>query len=623
MTPVYLPPAPHGHAYYEASQLAAFTLYAGLLLAQGWQRGYAWRHWLPLVAAATLALMLGCQLIFLPPGQWLDWLRGDPAVAHALAAGPRSVLGGALASLLAVLALRRALGFRDWGVLDAFAGPLCWALVAQCIGCVLVGCCWGEVATPGSLGFSYGPGTPPYLMQQVRGLLPAGAEHSLPVVPTQLYHLLLCLGVGVLLHALRRATWPGGSRYLLAMGLLCLGRGLIECWRDPAGEPLLATPLVVAGVSLWRVQWLVLFEALALLGSWGWLIRRGGRSVPAETVAPGRPGWIALGLLLATGWLGGSLLTEPELLTLRILLLLVLLAEGRALLPHLYYGLPRLAGLPLATLLAGVILLATAQAPAPQREKSSEPTKIYTVSGGLLGNYHEAQENILETNWGCSSKQPLLLQQRVRAAGAELAVTTPATGFFDYDTWGGGVWVGEQRIAAHPFPTNSYRFVPTDTTLRYTLTDVHLYREVQHNRGWLSTGVRVGLHVGSLGYYSYFDNGNSRHTTWLMPELMVRLGNPRLLYGQADLCYGAENALGAYTARVSLGSGLGRIGGSQVLAGYAHSPHRDGPGLAFVSATIRPPSSTGLSALSIEPYFATNFDQHQQFSLKLNYRLGH
>jgi prolipoprotein diacylglyceryltransferase len=276
MPQLYLPPVSHGSFYYQLAQLAAFGVFVGLLLGQGYRRGYAWRQWLPLVATATLALMLGCQLVFLPLGEWLAWLRGDAAVAQALAHGPRSVVGGAAANLLAVLALKRTLGFRGWAVLDAFAGPLCWALAVQCVGCALVGCCWGEVAAPGSLGVSFGPGTLPYLAQQAQGLLVAGPGHSLPVVPTQLYHLLLCSGTGLVLHALRRraASWPDGSRYLLAMGLLCLGRFAIEFWRDPAGEPLLSVPLVLAGFSLLKMQWLLLFEGLALLGGWAWLLHR-------------------------------------------------------------------------------------------------------------------------------------------------------------------------------------------------------------------------------------------------------------------------------------------------------------------------------------------------------------
>ncbi|HET9503237.1 MAG TPA: prolipoprotein diacylglyceryl transferase family protein [Hymenobacter sp.] len=367
----------------------AFALYVGLLLAQGYRRGYAWRSWLPLVAAATLALVLGCQLVFLAPADWLAWLGGDVELARTVAGGPRSVVGGAAFSLGAVLALRRALGFRGWGVLDAFAGPLCWALAVQSVGCVLVGCCWGEPTATGTWGLLYGPGTPAYAAQLAQGLLGAGAPHALPVVPTQFYHLLLCAGTGLALHLLRRraAGWPGGSRYLLAMGLLCLGRWGIEFWRDAAGEPLLAAPLALAGYALpgLGLQWLLLLEAAALLGGWGWLVRR-GQPLGADALVPaGRtPALVGLGLLAATARLAPGTLSLPETLLLQALLLAVLLAEARTALRALGRNLPRLAGLPLSLPLAGALLLATAQAPVPQQ--TNAPSKTITLSGGVLGN---------------------------------------------------------------------------------------------------------------------------------------------------------------------------------------------------------------------------------------------
>ncbi|HET9503236.1 MAG TPA: hypothetical protein VFO93_06825 [Hymenobacter sp.] len=214
-----------------------------------------------------------------------------------------------------------------------------------------------------------------------------------------------------------------------------------------------------------------------------------------------------------------------------------------------------------------------------------------------------------------------MLQQRVRAAGGEVAVTT-AYSPTRSSTWGGGVWLGEQRVAIQTLPTSQYRFIARDTTISYFMSDIHLYREEHFGQEWLSFGVRAGLHMGSLGYFSYFDNGNARGTAFLMPELMLSLGNPRLLYGQADVCYGAENTLGAYTARAGLGSGLGQASGTTLLAGYAHSPHYPSPNLAFVSASLRLPSSTGLSALSLEPYFATDLARHNIFSLKASYRIS-
>lgn len=626
MPQLYLPPIAHGAFYYQMAQLAAFGVFVGLLLGQGYRRGYPWRQWLPLVAAATLALMLGCQLVFLPLGQWLAWLRGDAAVAQALAHGPRSVVGGAAASLLVVLALKRALGLRGGAVLDAFAGPLCWALAMQCVGCGLVGCCWGEVAAPGSLGVSFGPGTLPYLAQQAQGLLPLGAAHTLPVVPTQLYHLLLCGGMGLGLHLLRRraAAWPGGSRYLLATSALCLGRGVIELWRDPAGEPLLSTPL--AGGSLPVIQGLLLLEGLALLSGWVWLMRR--RVVaPAQPLAPAgaSTAWVALGLLVATGWLGGSLLAPAEVRTLQALLLLVLLAEARALLAGLGRGAPSLAGLPLAGLLGGALLLSTAQAPAPQEaQPPSSPSNSLTLSGGLLSNYHDADENFINHPGGCSGSTRYNTYQRTRAAGGELALNRTQTN--GYIRFGGGLWLGQQQVGVHrPSYFGAPFTIHPDTTLSYGLSDLHLYFEQERvsPRLGLAVAYRLGLHAGQLGYYSYFaDGGNSPEVNNFAPEAMLRLGLPRILYVQGDVGYGAENALGAYTSRLALGSGLGQLHGSRVLAGYAHSAHYPSPNLAFASANLRLPASAGLGALSVEPYFATDFDRHNIFSLKLHYQLG-
>jgi hypothetical protein len=627
MAHIYTLPSSHGHPYYEVCQLIAYTVYVALLLAQGQWRGYPWRYWLPLVATSTLALIIGCQLVALPPSAWLNWLWGDAALVAAVAEGPRSIFGGATASLLVVAAGRRALGFRGWGVLDAFGAPLCWALAVQCIGCLLVGCCWGEATLGADWGLAYGPGTLPYVVQQARGLLPAGAAHSLPLVPVQLVALLLCVAAGLVLHAVRRrAGWPPGSRYLLALGMLMLIRFTIDFWRDPASEPLGGAALTVAGCTLLQVQWLMLLGTLLMLGGWAWLVRR-PRVAPAPPVwvKAGQPILVALALLVATTRLAPSTLSAAETLLLQALLLIVLLAEARACLLALGQQLPRLAGLPLGALLVVALVSGTAQAPAPQRTPPSgdpAPTQTIIFSGGVLGNYHEAEQDILETSVGCSGKQPLALQQRVRGGGIEIAVEK-ATSPTQTSTWGGGVWLGQQQIDAQPLPNMGYQFITDrDTTFRHTLVDMHMYREIHTGQGWTSIGLRAGLHVGSLGYYSYFDDGNAKGSAFLMPELMLSLGNPRLLYGQADVCYGAENTLGAYTGRLALGSGLGQVGGSWLLAGYARSPHNPSPHMAFASASLRLPSSTGLSALSLEPYFATDLAKHNIFSLKASYRLG-
>ena len=622
---LYSPPAAHGHFYYDAAQLTAFVLYVGLLLAHGHRRGYPWRQWLPLVAAATLALMLGCQLVFLPPGQWLPWLRGDAAVVHALAVGPRSVVGGAAASLLAVAGLRRALGFRGWAVLDAFAGPLCWALVAQCVGCVLAGCCWGEADTTGLLDFSYAPGTLPYLAQQAQGLLPVGAAQSLPVVPTQRYQLLLCAGVGLVAHAARHRAWPGGSRYLLAMGLLCLSRFVLEGWRDPAGEPLLGAPVVLGGISLAGIRWLLLAEAAVLLGYWGWLVRRPLAPARPAVAAGGYPALVGLGLLAATGWLATSLLSPPEILTLQGLLLAVLVAESRHLLVGLGHRTPRLAGLPLSLLLGGALLLATAQTPAPQQNPPTTTDEVQhriTFSVGTLHNQYDERPSS-----GCGSSA-YTYGHRTQASGGEVAYQlAPNTAEPLVATVGGGAWVGTETIDLIGIK-GSPSYLPTpDYIGTHRLYDLHLYAEGHRNRLSDEFGLkyRFGLHMGQLGYSIKGNSDNIRQLN-VLPEMMLALGYGRKIFGQFDLGYGAENALGSYAGRIGLG--LGHPSSSYLLAGLAVAYHDPGDtdsaalGMGFVSARLRLPASIGLSALALEPYFATNFDRHTLFSIKLSYQLN-
>jgi phosphatidylglycerol:prolipoprotein diacylglycerol transferase len=184
--------------------------------------------------------------------------------------------------------------------------------------------------------------------------------------------------------------------------------------------------------------------------------------------------------------------------------------------------------------------------------------------------------------------------------------------------------VGELRTGYHYQGNKPGPFLgQPDSVLRTRLADVHLFFGQQRGHDWLTLRYRLGLHMGMLGRYAYSAEPLTKESdTYLAPEILLRLGHPRLLFAQYDSGYGAENALGAYTTRVALGSGLGHGDGRQLLLGYANSTHHPSPNMAFVSANLRLPAGTGLGALSLEPYFATNFDRHNIFSMKLNYRLG-
>ena len=614
-----IPYAP-SHDYYTPFYLLATLTNVLLLLWEGWRRGLPLRPWLTMIAASSLALILGSKLIVHPVSEW-----GAVLFSNAPTDTARSILGGGLAAVLTVLALRRWLGL-SWLTLDALALPLCGALVVQCVGCVLTGCCFGE-ATTSAWGLTYAAATLPWQAQVQAGSLPATAAYSLPVVPTQLMALLLCAAVGAVLLATRKRHWPAGSWLLLQTGLLLLGRFGQAFWRDPAGEPVAGTARPLLGGHWLDLQIVLLPLGLLALGGWAWQVRRNGpatvaapnaRLVPVE---PGRTLAVVGGILVFTALLGHNALVLPEQLVVRALLLTVLVAEARVTLAPLMLHGPRLVGLPVSLVLAGLVLLTTAQMPAPSWEPDTTARqRTITLTGGVLGSQHDADQRIQVSNSGCSGSQRLALQQQVRGGGAEVAVqTTAASG--NSGIWGGGLWVGRQRIDAQPLPApnGSQAITDRNTTFHETLFDLHVYREIHKEHAWLSTDVRVGLHIGDLGYFSYFGSGESKGSTLLMPEIMVRVGKPAVLFGQADFCYGAENTLGGYATRVGLGSGLGFGKGPRLLAGYAYSPHHPTPGMGFASATLCLP---GRSNLSLEPYYATDLGRHNSFSLKVNYRLG-
>ena len=611
-----------GHDYYTPFYLLATLTNVLLLLWEGWRRGFPLRPWLTLVAASSLALILGSKLVAHPVGEWSSLLFSS---SHAPTDTARSVLGGGVAAALTVLGLRRWLRLPR-AAFDALALPLCAALVVQCVGCVLTGCCFGE-PTAAAWGLTYAAGTPPWWAQVQAGLLPATAAHSLPVVPTQLLALALCAAVGGVLLALRHRRWPVGSWLLLQTGLLLLGRFGQAFWRDPAGEPVAGNVHAGLGGQWLALQLWLLPLGLLALGGWWWRVRRyrpaAAAACPPPAAGPARTVAVVVAMLGLTAVLGQQALTLPEVLVVRAILLAVLVAEAGALLTILGRPAPRPVGVPLVGLLAGVILLSTAQtmpAPTPEHDQS-DVVRTTIVTGGVVGNYHENEENIQSSSSGCGGSQRLALQQQVYAAGGEIA-TEKASLSGNTSTWGGGLWVGQQGIDAQPIPdpNASNTIIDKPESFKEMLVDVHAYHEVHKQHYLFNVDARFGLHMGSLGYFSYFGGGETRNSTLLMPEFMMRISLPSsALFGQADFCYGAENTLGAYTTRYGLGSNLGLGNGTSLLAGYAHSPHQPSPSLGFVSAQLRLP---GRSGLVLEPYYATDLGRHNKFSLKLNYRIG-
>ena len=379
-----LPPLPTtlaGWPAYSLFYLLGFGLAGALLLAEGWRRSFPLRPWLLLVAGTVLALIAGTRLI---AGSAADW----QALLHHGYWGTgvplgRSVLGGMVAALLALAGLRRLLGFGR-AAADAFALPFVLALAVQGVGCLLVGCCFGQPLEPGfgfGLGLTYGPASEAFGAQVARGLLSSTAAHSLPVHAAQLYQVFWLLLVAAALLAGRRglARRPGLA-LPLAFGLYTAGRFGLEFFRDPLGD--------VVGAGIWfglkPVQW-GLLGATALLAA---LAARRARYPAANnplSTAPDQPllNLLLVLLLLPPVLLPGSF-TLAETLVLRALLLPVLVLEGVRLLRMLRLAQP----LPVALLLLSGGLMSQTPADTTSRATSATPSLTFGL-GGLTGSSYQ------------------------------------------------------------------------------------------------------------------------------------------------------------------------------------------------------------------------------------------
>lgn len=603
-------PSPEGHSYYTTCYVAAFGVQLALLLRAGYKRGYPLETWLALIAASTLAFIIGTKLLALPTDAWPALLQHGTWPATTA----RSVLGGGLGFGLVLVLLRRWLGF-SWHVADAFALPFCAGLVVQCVGCLLTGCCFGEV-TDGAWGITYAAGSIPYIFQQQQGLLESGATHSLALHPTQLYMLVVCAGTGLVLWLTRRRQWPAGSWALLQAGLLLLGRFTVEFWRDPAGEPVGAAVVAVGNVSMLELQWVLLPYAVFLLGIWGLFVYHARTIKPTPEVPPRnqpvRNLLVVVLVLVCTLLLPAGALTRPEVMVVKaVLLVVVLLATATVLQGAMA---TRRAGLPLAA--AAVVLLFTNQVPA------DSTSAYFSFTPGFISGTYDQDISGGGGSGSCSSPAYRAgYYHQYQAIGGDFAYTRPSRRKPGRISYGVGVWSGHEYV-------NSLELTPGGPFLtanpkdgrRFSLIDVNPY--IQRDRirpGGLGYGIRLGVHVGNLAhlgdYYSSTNEGVEK--IGAVPEAAIWVGVRRVLFVQGDYGIGPLG-LGNPTGRIALGSGLGSTWSRQVLAGVALAEHSPNMGMGFISASF----PLGKTNLWLEPYGATNFSRHKQLSLRLQYRLS-
>jgi phosphatidylglycerol:prolipoprotein diacylglycerol transferase len=199
--------------------------------------------------AALAGAFLGAKIVYLAAEGWLHW--HDPDRWMVLATG-KSITGALLGGYAAVEAAKRLVGYReatgDW---FAIVAPL--GIMLGRVGCILQGCCLGQVCAPSWFAMK-----------------DAGGVARWPAALVELLFNALMLGVALLLRW--RKVLPGQhfNIYLMAYGSF---RFFHEFVRD--------TPRILGPISGYQIAAL----GVMMLGAAGFILRQRQSRRPIAGIA--------------------------------------------------------------------------------------------------------------------------------------------------------------------------------------------------------------------------------------------------------------------------------------------------------------------------------------------------
>lgn len=229
------------------------------------RRGMEWRRVLAVYFGALAAGIAGARLLdlFVAGGFYSD----EPARAWSWSFQGFSLYGGLVTACVAAIALARVVRLPVWRLADSSVPGIVSGIVLMRIGCLLRGCCFGEITTL-PWGVTYPVGSMPWAQQVTQGTVGllgslTGAAAMRPVHPTQLYEVMGAVAVGALaLVLLRRGVADGVAFLAFAGGFTAvrLANGFLRVRQDVITAPpwfypalYVAMIVVLGGLVAWRL----------------------------------------------------------------------------------------------------------------------------------------------------------------------------------------------------------------------------------------------------------------------------------------------------------------------------------------------------------------------------------
>ncbi|UCG49810.1 MAG: prolipoprotein diacylglyceryl transferase [Phycisphaerales bacterium] len=210
-------------ALYSIGILSHFV--AGYMLAK--RLGLRRRLWIGVGICYLVGMTLGAKVLYDIASGGFD-VRALLSPAHYLQGG---LWGGLFAYMALAVPFALVLSRDKRGALDlvALTIPVPWIFAK--LGCLLNGCCYGRpCSAPWAITF---------------GQAARGAPAGVPVHPTQVYEILVAVGVIVLFVALRGERWRG-TRLLWFLVIYGFGRASTEFWRGDLEKNIHIGPVSVS-----------------------------------------------------------------------------------------------------------------------------------------------------------------------------------------------------------------------------------------------------------------------------------------------------------------------------------------------------------------------------------------
>jgi len=548
----------HGGMFFSLTYLAAFLVAAGMMVHEGFRKGYPKSAWLLIFLTGVIFFIIGDKVFTYSSEEWAEvFTRFHFPEAHK-----KTVLGGIIGLFTGLVLAKTWLRFNR-PVLDSLAVAMPLAMAISRIGCLMEGCCFG---TPTNLpwGVHYDAASWAYQAHLSQGLVHLHDNVSLAVHPAQLYQVIGCLIIALIVWRNRKQWKSGGSLFLFSVLCYAVLRFFVEFVRAPETD-------FFAG-QIYRelkiIQWLILVAFI--LGIVTLILLEKKRKASSVVSGPIRltdfrlvflTAILCMMVFCARNWF-----TLLELSTILLILIPVVIVLSVKI--YRRYSVAGFRWVVPVLLLCSIGFMSQKSSPTVKQDDKI----IFTDVGitGLVGSYYE-NDSWVSKDWvddGCGGFYTTTLhdldqsKRNIYQGGIDISHNKWAGKYYKFSVGARGYFSSEsgEYSTDYPHTKNLYGISP------YITFNWHYFG--------FGTGFTLGqmkLPLGNKPVSSYNEGDiitTEYNNLYFLPSLSLRFGPSDILYAEGTFPGPFPSSATYPLYRAGVGSGLGKTNGTKAAFGY-------------------------------------------------------